>query len=82
MAAGVPLVVPAKGGWNEMLRHGQTGYLCRSDDEAAYYTARLAYDEPIGWRSPRQAREALVDDLAEPAGLARAWQSFECLVSQ
>ena len=45
MAAGVPLVVDAKGGWLEMLRHGRTGYLCRTDDELAYYTARLAYDE-------------------------------------
>ena len=45
MAAGVPLVVDAKGGWQEMLRHGRTGYLCRTDDEQAYYAARLAYDE-------------------------------------
>ena len=45
MAAGVPLVVDAKGGWLEMIRHGQTGYLCRDDDELAYYAARLAYDE-------------------------------------
>ncbi len=45
MAAGVPLVVDAKGGWLEMLRHGRTGYLCRTEDEFAYYAARLAYDE-------------------------------------
>jgi hypothetical protein len=76
MAAGVPLVVPAEGGWNEMLRHGQTGYLCRSDDETAYYTARLAYDEAHRLAITRQARDALVGDLAEPAGLARAWQEL------
>ena len=28
MAAGVPLVVENKGGWAEMIRHGQTGFLC------------------------------------------------------
>ena len=34
MAAGVPLVVDAKGGWLEMLRHGRTGYLCRDGQRA------------------------------------------------
>jgi len=83
MAAGVPLVVPAEGGWSEMLRHGQTGYLCRSDDETAFYTARLAYDEAHRLAIAQQAREALVGDLAEPAGLARAWRElFESLLSQ
>jgi glycosyltransferase involved in cell wall biosynthesis len=76
MAAGVPLVVPAEGGWTEMLRHGQNGYLCSGDDETAYYTARLAYDEPHRLAIARQAREALLDDLAEPAGLTRAWQEL------
>jgi hypothetical protein len=80
MAAGVPLVVKAEGGWNEMLRHGETGYLCRSDDEAAYYTARLAYDEPHRLAIAQKARQCLLDELAEPAGLARSWRElFESL---
>lgn len=45
MAAGVPVVADARGGWPEMIIHGETGYLCRTHEEIAYYTARLAYDE-------------------------------------
>ena len=58
MAAGVPLVVDANGGWPEMIRHGQTGYLCSDDDQFAYYAARLAYDEPHRLQLARQARRS------------------------
>jgi glycosyltransferase involved in cell wall biosynthesis len=73
MAAGVPLVVKAEGGWNEMLRHGETGFLCHTEEEMAYYTARLAYDETYRLEMVRQARAALVDDLAEPSAIGRQW---------
>ena len=48
MAAGVPLVVDAKGGWLEMLRHGRTGYLCRTDNELAYYARDWPTTKAIG----------------------------------
>ena len=67
MAAGVPLVVDAKGGWLEMLRHGRTGYLCRTEDELAYYAARLAYDEGHRLRLVRRARAPWSTELADPA---------------
>ena len=80
MAAGVPLVVEAQGGWNEMIRHGETGYLCRSDDEMAYYTARLAYDEEHRMAMAAQARASLVEELVEPETIWREWMSvFEGL---
>ena len=80
MAAGVPLVVDAKGGWLEMLRHGRTGYLCRTDDELAYYAARLAYDEGHRLRLVARARAALVAELADPHVLWPQWQElFESL---
>ncbi len=73
MAAGVPVVAEAQGGWNEMIRHGQTGYLARSDDELAYYTARLAYDEEHRLAIARRARAALVEQLADPRAIGQAW---------
>ena len=80
MAAGVPLVVEARGGWNEMICHGQTGYLCRTGEEFAYYTARLAYDEPHRLRIACRARAALWNDLAQPGTIGRGWQQlFESL---
>jgi hypothetical protein len=80
MAAGVPLVVDAKGGWREMLRHGRTGYLCRTDDELAYYAARLAYDEGHRLRLAARARAALLAELADPHILWLQWRElFESL---
>ena len=70
-----------QGGWQEMLRHGQTGYLCRTDDEMAYYAARLAYDEaPPAAAGPPARREALTAELADPHVLWPQWQElFESL---
>ena len=58
MAAGVPVVAERRGGWPEMIRHAQSGYLCDTDDQFAYYTARLAYDEQHRQEIARQARHA------------------------
>jgi len=76
MAAGVPLVVDARGGWTEMLSHGQTGYLCHTADEFAYYAARLAYDEPHRLELARQARQALTGRLADPQVLWSQWRAL------
>ena len=80
MAAGVPLVVDANGGWPEMIRHGQTGYLCADDDQFAYYAARLAYDEPHRLQLARQARRVTSSELADPRAIWLQWREvFEGL---
>ena len=76
MAAGVPLVAENRGGWREMIRHGQTGYLCETDDQFAYYAARLAHDEPHRLHMAQQARTALETELANPDSIAAAWQKL------
>jgi hypothetical protein len=75
-SAGVPVVADHRGGWREMIRHGQTGYLCQSDDQFAYYTARLAYDEPHRLQIARQARAALETELADPAAIWARWRQL------
>ena len=74
MAAGVPVVADNRGGWREMIRHGKTGYLCDDDDQFAYYTARLAYDEQHRLQIARQARASLESELADPQVLWTAWR--------
>ncbi len=76
MAAGVPVVAEARGGWKEMIRHGQTGYLCDNDDEFAYYTARLAYDEPHRRQMLCQARCAVEEELARPESIWSGWREL------
>jgi glycosyltransferase involved in cell wall biosynthesis len=74
MAAGVPLVVENRGGWREMIRHGQTGLLCDTPEEMAYHAARLAYDEPQRQQIVHQARQSLENELAPAEELGRGWE--------
>ncbi len=76
MAAGVPVVADNRGGWREMIRHGQTGYLCDTPDQFAYHTARLAYDEDHRLETAHRARRELARRLAHPETLWAAWQAL------
>jgi len=74
MSTGVPIVVQHRWGWREMIRHGQTGYLCDNDDQLAFYTARLAYDEDLRMEMARQARKAVEEELANPEEIWAGWK--------
>ena len=74
MATGVPLVVPNQWGWREMVRHGFTGFLADTEEEMAYYAARLAYEEDLRQFFARAARKHLIENLARPETIWAAWQ--------
>lgn len=76
MASGVPVVAENRWGWQEMIRHGETGYLADSEDELIAYANRLAGDEPHRLAIARQARQAVEEELAPPATLWRQWQEL------
>jgi glycosyltransferase involved in cell wall biosynthesis len=76
MAAGVPLVVQRQGGWPEMIRRGETGYLCGSDEEMTDCIARLASDPAERRRIVGQARAAVENELANPDVLWRQWREL------
>lgn len=75
-ASGVPVVVERRGGWQEMIRHKETGFCCSSDAELAHWAAHLAYDDEYRLRVARQAREFLVDELANPKDLWQRWREL------
>jgi hypothetical protein len=76
MATGVPIVVQNQWGWREMIRHGQTGFLCSNDDELAFYAARLAYDEDLRLAVAYQARRSLEEELANPEVIWGQWRTL------
>lgn len=76
MASGVPVIAENRWGWQEMIRHGATGYLANSEEELVAYADRLAGDEPHRLALARQARTALEAELANPATLASQWQEL------
>jgi len=74
MAAGVPVVAERDFGWTEMIEHGRTGFLGRNDQELAYFTARLAYDEDLRLEMIVAARRRLAEVLAPPDRLWLRWK--------
>lgn len=47
MYAGVPLIVDNRGGWQYMIEHGKTGYLCNHERDFMYYASHLAYNPDV-----------------------------------
>lgn len=76
MAAGVPLVVDGRWGWTEMVRDGETGFLCKRPDEFRAALQALEADENLRLRIAQQARESLERDLANPAVIWAGWQAM------
>jgi glycosyltransferase involved in cell wall biosynthesis len=58
LAAGAPLVATAVGGIPDVVRHGENGWLCRDNDEAALAAAlEHALTAPDAQAQARRARE-------------------------
>lgn len=73
MACGVPLVADGHWGWEEMIRHGETGFLAQRTSEFTEYLRLLEADEAIRLRIAQQARRSLKQDLACPDVIWRGW---------
>lgn len=74
MACGVPVVAQNRWGWQEMIRHGETGFLADDHDGLAYFAARLAYDEELRLDMAHRARRTLEEELANPEVLWSQWR--------
>lgn len=47
MWTGKPLVVDNRGGWQYMIDHGKTGFLCNNERDFIYWGSRLAYEPEL-----------------------------------
>jgi hypothetical protein len=74
MAAGVPVVAENRWGWREMIRPGETGFLCNGPGEIAETVDRLAADESLRLAVARRARQVLVNELADPQTIWSGWR--------
>ena len=71
MAAGVPAVCAAIGYNLELIKHGETGFLCTSDSEWEESLSRLVEDPDLR-QSVAEAARAEVEERFSPAGQAAA----------
>jgi glycosyltransferase involved in cell wall biosynthesis len=73
MLAGAVVIGADEGGFRELIRHGETGFLASSTDEAAYYTSRLAFEPELRDRIADAARDWVVDEGPGNLELALPW---------
>lgn len=73
MALGIPVVADAQWGWKEMIRPGETGFLCKNVPEFAAAFEDMERDEALRLRIAQQARKSLETELANPDQIWRGW---------
>jgi glycosyltransferase involved in cell wall biosynthesis len=59
MASGSLLIVDNRGGWQELIQHKQTGYLCNNQREFVYYASRAAFEREETRQLVQNARDWL-----------------------
>jgi glycosyltransferase involved in cell wall biosynthesis len=57
MASGSVLIVNNRGGWQQMIEHGKTGWLCNHERDFIYYASKMAYEPELRREIAAAARE-------------------------
>ena len=78
MASGSILIVDNRGGWQQMVKHGETGWLCDTESDFIYYTSKMAYEPNLRAEMARTAQE----HGQELGGLAQSMASWEEIFEQ
>jgi hypothetical protein len=73
MASGSVLIVDDRGGWQQMVKHGETGFLCRHERDFIYYASKMAYEPDLRSEIAQNAR---LHGL-ELGGFEKAKESWE-----
>jgi hypothetical protein len=57
MASGSVLIVDNRGGWQQMVEHGKTGWLCNHERDFIYYASKMAYEKNLRQEMAEAARQ-------------------------
>lgn len=68
----------AEGGFLDLIRHGETGFLASCPDEAAYYTSKIAFEDAT-WRKMSEAAAKWVVEEG-PGNPDKCWPWWEQLL--
>lgn len=79
MASGCLLIVDDRGGWRELVLHGQTGFLCKDQREFVYYASRAAFERQERQQMAANAREWLEQEWGKEKALQQWGAFFEFL---
>lgn len=74
MSSGSVLIVDNRGGWQQMVEHGRTGWLCDNERDFIYYASKMAYEPHLRDDMAHAARQRLEDIGGLPASTA-SWEA-------
>ena len=57
MSSGSVLIVDNRGGWQQIIEHGKTGWLCNHERDFIYYASKMAYEPNMREDMAEAARE-------------------------
>lgn len=77
--SGSVLIVDDRGGWKEMVKHGETGWLCKDSRDFVYYSSRMAYEYIEREKMAKKAKEYFQDVINNREKSKEDWKEiFEC----
>lgn len=75
MSSGSVLIVDNRGGWQQIVEHGKTGWLCNHERDFIYYASKMAYEPNL--RSDMAAAARLRgQELGGMEASAASWQEL------
>ena len=79
MSSGSILIVDNRGGWTEMIKNGETGWLCNNQREFIYYSSRMAYEQDEREKMALRAKEYFCDVINNKENSKKDWEDiFKC----
>ena len=76
MSSGSVLIVDDRGGWREMIKHGETGWLCKDNREFIYYSSRMAFEKEERERMAKRAKEYFVEVINNKEQSKKDWEAI------
>lgn len=81
MASGSVLIVDKRGGWEQMIDHGKTGWLCENPGDFIAYASKMAW-EPHQRNDMATAAREQMQELGGLEASIESWQGVFDVVSQ
>jgi glycosyltransferase involved in cell wall biosynthesis len=81
MASGSILIVNNRGGWQQMVEHGKTGWLCDGDSDFIYYASKMAYEPEVRMKMAEAARQR-GQELGGMAASIASWRTIFAQIEQ
>lgn len=78
MSSGSILIVDDRGGWQQMIEHGKTGFLCKHERDFIYYASKMAYEPELRREIAHNARARGL----ELGGIEKAKESWESVFKE